>query len=317
MRLSKFESAGQKPLGEGSEKRSFINPEDERKNISEKKGGEEKDTPRQLKGRYYLTKIAHLLLPQNIPDISQVRESAEGKQTIDTERISHTQGHALLQELRQLDKDEEPARKQIIEEMGKEMTDITLKIADIGLGFNIDENVGNYTKDEKGNVYYLETFKPWQVDTVNPKELETLFSEEELRKAIKGISNQEMQEKCTQYLDRLLVLLGEEQQELQKHPETNLMDSGPHIKELEAILAPFMMGDILATLRAVKTEKEALDNTERKSAKQALNLIFSRLKNLKEETNITDKEYDKLYEKYKTLSRAVGMINGGAIDHNR
>lgn len=52
MRLNKFESAGVKPLGVGEQKKTFLNPQDERKIISELKAGAEKDTPRQLKDRY-------------------------------------------------------------------------------------------------------------------------------------------------------------------------------------------------------------------------------------------------------------------------
>ncbi|MDP3726309.1 MAG: hypothetical protein Q8R36_03880 [bacterium] len=317
MRFGNFESMGLKPLGEGDEKRVFVNPENKRKIISETKEEVEKDTPRQLRGRYYLTKIAHLLLPKNIPDIYQVRESVDGKQTIDAERISHTQGHALLQEKRQSGGDEESAGKQITEEMGAEIGKLDLELERIGLSFSIDGNIGNYTKDEKGDVYYLETFKPWQVDPVNLKELEVLFNEEELREAIGGISDQEVKEKCTQHLERLLVLLEEEKQEIQEHHEARLIDCRPLIAELEATISPFMGKEIFATLHAIKTGEEALNNRERESAKQALISILSQLKTLEEKTNITAGEYDELYEKYQILCHAVGIINRGAVDHNR
>lgn len=305
-----------KPLGEGTEKEVFVNPEDKEKVISEMKESEDKDTPRQLKGRYYLTKIAHLLLPKNIPDISQVGESVGGKQTIDAERISHTPGHELLQESKSR-KDEESAMKKITEEMGTGMGELDSELERIGLGFNIDSNVGNYTKDKEGNVYYLESLKPWEVDSINQKVLEVLFDEKELRKAIDGIPDQETKEICAQYLERLLALLEEEKQELKKYHESGLIDCGPQIKQLEEVIAPFMTENTLFALREIKTEEEALNNEERGSAKKALNPILSQLRNLKEKTNITDEEYAKLYEKYKTLSRAVGIINSGAVDHSR
>lgn len=220
MRLNSFESAGRKFLGEGNEKKVFINPEDENRVISEIKEGSEKDTPRELKGRYYLTKIIHLLLPKNIPDVHQVEESSSGKQTIDTSRISHTKEHSLLQEMRQpgsgSEEGFESAKKMIVDDMGAEMHELDLKLEQIGLGFNIDPFVGNYTKDEAGNVHYLETFKPWQVDVVNKKDLEVLFNEESLRSAIEEISDPGTKEVCLQYLERLLTLLAEERQELQK-----------------------------------------------------------------------------------------------------
>lgn len=317
MRLGKFESAGLDPLGEGDQKKSFVNPENERRIISETKKEADKDSPRQLKGRYYLTKIAHLLLPKNIPDIHQARESHDGIQTVDTERISHTPGHTLLQEIRRSGGDEESAKKQILEEIGGGMGKLDLELERIGLGFNIDGNVGNYTKDEAGDVYYLETFKPWQVDTVNTRELEILFNEEELREAIGDIPDPATKEKCTRYLERLLTLLEEEKQELQERHKTNLMECGPHIEELEAMLILHLREEVLVVLDTIKTKEEALNSQKRKSVKDALIPILEKLTVLREKTNITDDQYDKLYEKYKILSRAVGIINSGMVDHSR
>lgn len=322
MRLNKFESAGKEPLGEGIQKRSFADPKNEKRVIVEIKKAAEKDTHRQLKGRYYLTKIAHLLLPKNIPDIYQVGESRDGQQTIDVERIAHSPGHALLQKVRRTGGEEEPARKQIIEEMGREMSDLDLKLGDIGLGFNIDESVGNYTRGESGSVYYMETFKPWQRDSVDTREIEVLFNEEELRRAIKDVSNQKVKEKCQQYLDRLLALLEEEKQELQamqRKKKESLPECGPYIKELEALIAPFMIVETLAALYAISTKEEARKNEERELAKKALILISDKLKFLeKDTTNITEEQRADLRGKLKILARAAGMIDGdGRVDHTR
>lgn len=322
MRLGNFESMGLEPLGEGDERRTFVNPEDESKIISEMKEDAEKDTPRQLKGRYYLTKIAHLLLPKNIPDIYQAGESRDGTQTIDAERISHMPGHKLLQEMRQSGEDEGLARKQIIDEMGKEMGELTMELSEIGLGFNIDEYVGNYTKDETGNVYYLETFKPWVFNPKNPEDFEVLFDEETMKEAIEGISDQETKEKCMKYFKRLLVLLEEEKQELQENNEASKneaskIECGPHIEEIEAWFAPNMSEDFLATLNNIKTEKDAEDSEERKNARKTVSSIFEKLKFLRNEANITSEEYDRLNKKLKTLSNAVGTINRGVVDHDR
>lgn len=305
------------PIGKGNERRAFINPKNERKIISEMKDEAEKDTPYQLKGRYYLTKIAHLLLPKNIPDIDQAGESIDGKQTVDTERISHTPGHTRLQEMRQSGEYEESAREQIIEEIGAEMGELDLELERIGLGFNIDPNVGNYTKDKTGNVYYLETFKPWQVDPINPEELEMLFGEEELREAIDSIPDQKAKKKCTRYLERLLFLLEEEKQELRKYHKANLIERDLHIGELKAKFVAFEQMHSIETLRDITTEEEAQNSTERESAKRALIPIESQLKVLRDKINITAEEYNKLHEKYKILSHAVGIINRGVLEHGR
>ena len=213
MRFSSFESQGKEPLGEGDEKKTFVNPENEDRIISELKESAEKDTLRQLKGRYYLTKIAHLLLPKQVPDIHQVRESQSGKQEIDSERISHSEEHTFLQEQRRAGAGEESAREQIVENIGDGIGEIDQELERIGLGFNIDPNVGNYSKDQEGNVYYLETFKPWQPDVVDVDDLEVLFDEEALRESIEELSDEQTKEKCRQYLERLLQLLEEERED--------------------------------------------------------------------------------------------------------
>src|SRR5687767_12610518 len=98
MRVEKFESAGREPIGEGKENKVFVDPKNEKRVIAERKEGAEKDSFRQLKGRYYLTKIVHELLPLHIPDIYQTTQTSTGQQTIDRERINHSESHAQLQE---------------------------------------------------------------------------------------------------------------------------------------------------------------------------------------------------------------------------
>jgi hypothetical protein len=193
----------------------------------------------------------------------------------------------------------------------------------IGFGFALDQNIGNYTKDEAGNTYYLETFKPWRADDVDPRELEVLFDQEALREAIDELPDQKTKDECLQYLERLLALLEEEKKntkELQENREASLLDCTPGIEKLEAIMAPFLEERILASLHEIKSYKtvdEVLSNEERTRAKQARDLIFSQLKFLQEKTNITAEGYKELYEKYMTIRCAVGALSGGIVDHTR
>ena len=317
----KFESAGLEPLGEGDEKKVFVDPENEKRVISERKDTTEKDTPRQLKGRYYLTKIAHLLLPKNVPDIYQAGESEDGKQTIDAERISHSPGQTLLQELRHEGKDEKTAEEELRKELGPEMGAVDLELERIGvLGFTPDLNLGNYTKDKSGNVYYLETFKPWEVDAADSKKLEILFDEEALRDAIDAIPDQKAKEECAQYLERLLALLEEEKKnikESQENPEAIALDCRPIIEKLEPMFDSILTEENLIYLNSIKTMQEALSDEGRTHAKNFRTLLFSQLKFLQEKTNITAEEHERLYGKYKILDRAVGTINSGLVDHDR
>jgi hypothetical protein len=273
-----------------------------------------------LKGRYYLAKIAHLLLPKHIPEVYQAGESVDGKQAIDVERIAHSPGQALLQELRRTGRDEKSAVEKIMEEQGMAMRDLDGDLEKIGLGFAIDQNVGNYTKNEAGDTYYLETFKPWQADVVDPKEVEVLFDEEALRSAIEEVPDQETKEKCTRYLERLLALLEEEKKdnkELQENRESSLVDCKPGIKSFETTLAPYLKEDFLAGLHAVATQEEALRDERRAHTKAALALVYPLLQSLREKTNITAEEYERLHKQYKTLLCARGVISGGVVDHTR
>jgi hypothetical protein len=100
MRFGKLRFTGKEPFGEGSEKVVFVDPKNPNRVIAERKEDREKETLRQLKGRAYLTKIVHLLLPDHIPDVYQAWESREGKQFVSAQRIEHMPGHTHAQELR-------------------------------------------------------------------------------------------------------------------------------------------------------------------------------------------------------------------------
>ena len=319
MKFGRFESAGLKPLGSGDQKNVFVDPGNEKRVVSEIKKEAEKDTPRQLKGRYYLTKIAHLLLPENIPDIYQAGESHEGGQNVYAERISHTAGHALIQKARQEGGDEAAALKISVKELGRGAWDLDLELERIGLGFNVDDkNIANYTKNEKGSVYYLETFKPWRVDDFDKNELKVLFEEEDMRDAIDGLSDQETKEKCLKYLERILELMTEEEKELRERREASLQECGPYVEELEGILAPLLTAESLTLLHSIETEEEAMASLERTFARKARVPILKKLQFLEEKTtNVTDEQCADLRQKYKILDRAIGTVNGGKVDHTR
>jgi len=99
-------------------------------------------------------------------------------------------------------------------EYDKESDNVNAELDRIGLPYH-DTYLPNYSKDEKGNVYYLETFKPWQNSIYDPSQLICLFNEADLRKAINALAGATEKEKCNSYLDRLLVLYEEEKRELQ------------------------------------------------------------------------------------------------------
>jgi len=221
MRIEQFQSHEIEPIGEGKDRKVFVDPKNEKRVIAEVRQEAEKETPLQLKGKFYLTKLAHLLLPNHIPDIYQAGEDKNGIQTTDSQRIPHTAGQESIQKARRLGhKTTEESRRVMSEEIGLESEKLNEELGRIGLGSNIDGDWENYTRGESGEVYYLESFTPWQVDHLRPNELKVLFDEEILRGAIEKLTDENAKNICLKYLERLLVLLEEEKVGLQQNPQS-------------------------------------------------------------------------------------------------
>ena len=184
------------------------------------------------------------------------------------------------------------------------MSNLDGDLEQIGLGFAFDSNVGNYTKNEIGSTYFLETFKPWRADDVDPKKLEVLFDEEMLRGAIDALPDEKTKEECYRYLERLVILLEEEKRdtkELQENRKANLIDCKPGIENFEAIIGLYAWEGRLEKLHAIKTQEEALSNELRNDARFFRDKAFKVLNMLRAETNITDEQYKELQEKFMVL----------------
>ena len=111
---------------------------------------------------------------------------------------------------------------------------------------------------------------------------------------------------------------------MKDHPETvialeDLRECGPEIAEFEEMLVSFELIHSLADLHLIIDLKpeDAPKYPLRESAKAALIPIVAKLNILKQETNIAPEKHEELKAKYKHLSRAVGMINGNKVDHNK
>ncbi len=325
MRLENFDSTGVNPIGEGAEKKVFINPEDQKKVISERKEGIEeetgleKDTHRQLKARYYLTQIVQLLLPKNIPHVYNIGESKQGIQIADVERIEHMESHARLQEINKLRGDTDLIKKDIEKELGEEGYELIDKLHEFGLGSSIDETFGNYIKDEKGNVRYIETFNPWEKDVVDNKNIRLLFDEEELRGAIESNSDEKVRNQCIKHLERVLTLFEEEKQELKNQPEPEKIENNEKTKELELRMELFEASFSLEDLRSIieLSDQDAEGHPLWWPAKMALGEITKKRNEVWADENISSDKKSQLEAKYKMLSKAVGIRNRGQIDHTR
>lgn len=83
------------------------------------------------------------------------------------------------------------------------------------------------------------------------------------------------------------------------------------LSELKEIFETWLIPEKLNPLIALKTEVEAMASPERKEAKLVLAEIQNRIKTL------SGVPIEALKEKYRVLSRAVGIINSGLVDHTR
>lgn len=321
MRLGNFEMMGKKPLGSGAERDVFVNPENEEKVLSIFKSlpGERIASPNKIKGSYYLTKIAHILLPKNVPDISQAEISKDSKEIFDRQRISHTKGHEMLQKARQKGEDESAGFELMQEEMEDEINDVTDKLAEIGFAFNLDENIGNYTKDEKGNVYHLETFVPWGSNPENPKELELLFEKEDLIEAIEKLPEQD-KKICKSYLNRLMELFEEDKKKSLERSETREMyikaPAMETLSEIENVLYYFENKHDIDLLMNIKTFEEAVNSFQRQAAKKDFSAIFKLIHDKKLIETIPEEKFNELRERYLIIERAIGTVNGDYLDHS-
>lgn len=105
----------------------------------------------------------------------------------------------------------------------------------------------------------------------------------------------------------------------QGHPLENLHAISEVSPELYAVFqnAPGKSVEIRDALMAKLSQEDKEKYFLRGFAISDLKPITALLNKLHDETNIPSEEYERLKEEYKTLSRAVGMLSGGKIDHTR
>lgn len=127
-----YEDKGEQPLGEGSEKKVFLSPHNPERVIGIFHEYRE-ETPEQVKGRFYLTKILHALYPQHIPELHL---AASNPHAVEVERINgeHTYSWEVISRL------EETLRE---------------------VGVIVDTYTGNFLIDSSGFLRYVDTVMPW------------------------------------------------------------------------------------------------------------------------------------------------------------
>ncbi len=111
---------------------------------------------------------------------------------------------------------------------------------------------------------------------------------------------------------------------MEDHPEPEssqkeLVESGPFVAEFEKLVASFESTFSLAELHAITelAPEDAPHHPVREPAKEALIPILDKLRALQNETSIAPERFEELKAAYARLSRAVGVIRSGKVDHDR
>lgn len=96
----------------------------------------------------------------------------------------------------------------------------------------------------------------------------------------------------------------------------SIVEISPKLYELFADDMTMSPEEIDATLETLSPEEQKMYRI-RAAAKDGLRQIGPLFSTLRDETTIDPKEFEKLRAKYRILSRAVGILNSGRIDHDR
>ena len=212
----KTEKLGE-PLAEGTEKVIYHHPNDPEKVVAEFRNDE--DEPIQMKGRYYLTKILHVLFPKNIPDISLVQHAPGQKSQMVLEKkhldpthealrdqVSHLQSKINAGEADpDLESDITSQEVVLIEKLDADPAFLAFKrgMREAGLRNLFDDTPRNFGYDKEGNLVYIDnSFLPWAVSSdgeIEPKDYQKLYE------AIQKLDDKD-KERAMVYFDRLETL---------------------------------------------------------------------------------------------------------------
>ena len=163
----------------------------------------EKKTPNQMKAMFYLTKILHLLLPKNIPDMHWAGSESRAYQS---DKVEHDDRHKVLNSgmsgtvnlpIEEIEKSIED--DSAVRELQKELEKLGIK--------SLDYAPVNYSMDSKGNILYLDTFYVWKKKTDG--ELKLFCDFDKLGLAFDSLSEED-KIKANKYLMRLKELYEQE-----------------------------------------------------------------------------------------------------------
>lgn len=182
--------------------------------VDDGEGKFETGNERYIKAEFYLTKILHLLFPDNIPDIH--RASFKHQATVN-ERKELDETHTTLQEFYHkvnLGEDAEIGEKERkafeLSNQRKQTASIIQRLQNMGI--KIDRAHQNFAEDKKGSVIYLDSIIPWSASHRYAPDMKfsVNFNAEQLREIIVDELSEPEQSRALHYLERLTTLADEE-----------------------------------------------------------------------------------------------------------
>jgi len=103
-----------------------------------------------------------------------------------------------------------------------------------------------------------------------------------------------------------------------EEPVAEVLDEGDaQIEAFDTLVNVFERQHDMQYLLRIVTEEQAKGDLVRDSAKASLKPIFDQLKNIQNMKGVPPEKRARLEEEWKRISRAVGMINRGMVDHTR
>ncbi len=188
----------QEPFGIGAEKKVYQDKENPDRVVSVRHTRE--SLSREAKGRFYLTKILHLLFPKNIPNIhlSSAKPNITVRKKVELDSAHHTIRERYL-EKRTIDESKE---KHIFEAMSAIANNPKVRALKNDLnnaGVDPETFPGNFGIDNEGYAQYIEDFDAFAISG------EPFFDAEKLTIAIDRLPEKE-QKQAMHYLEKLKFL---------------------------------------------------------------------------------------------------------------
>jgi|SRR3989344_7289221 len=212
--IEKFHLADE-PLGRGVERTVYPSIKHPDRVVGIYHEGSE-ETSRSMKATYYLTKIAHLLFPANIPD---VQFAASDPNAVGRTRVELGEEHETLK--KQLDSNHSrtdeftdqvrKASRKLSYGKSKKVTKFVRTLYEAGV--NPDRSAYNFGLDEEGNIIYVEPFPAFYFNS-SKRRWQLAFSPEKLKAAIAKLENGDMRGSASRHLERIFRLFAEAKDDL-------------------------------------------------------------------------------------------------------